>query len=145
MIPWLKIKNLRLSNVNRVFIGNLNINSLTNKFDQLKEIVLEYIDVLVITETKLDDTFPNAQFLVPGFFKPFHLDSNWKLGGVMIYVRENIPSKLFAKHVLLSDIEYICLELNFRKSKWPLVGAYHPPSQNDHYFFWERRQNDWYI
>ena len=56
--PLLKIKNLRLSNVNRVIIGNLNINSLTNKFDQLKEIVLKYIDILVITETKLDDTFP---------------------------------------------------------------------------------------
>ena len=51
MNPLLKIKNLRLSNVNRVIIGNLNINSLTNKFDQLKEIVLEYIDILVITET----------------------------------------------------------------------------------------------
>ena len=53
----------------------------------------------------------------------------------MIYVRENIPSKLLTKHVLLSDIEWIFLELNFRKCKWLLVGTYHPPSQNDHYFF----------
>ena len=135
MNPLLKIKNLRLSNVNRVIIGNLNINSLTNKFDQLKEIVLKYIDILVITETKLDDTFPNAQFLVPGFSKPFRLDRNRKGGGVMIYVRENIPSKLLTKHVLPSDIECIFLELNFRKCKWLLVGTYHPPSQNDHYFF----------
>ena len=55
--PLLKIKNLRLrSNVNRVIIGNLNINSVTKIFDQLKEIVLKflkYIDILVITETKL--------------------------------------------------------------------------------------------
>ena len=57
MNPLLKIKNLRLSNVNWVIIGNLNINSLANKFDQLKEIVLKYIDILVIT-----DTFPNVQF-----------------------------------------------------------------------------------
>ena len=135
MNPLLKIKNLRLSNVNRVIIGNLNINSLTNKFDQLKEIVLKYIDILVITETKLDDTFPNAQFLVPGFSKPFRLDRNRKGGGVMIYVRENILSKLLTKHVLPSDIECIFLELNFRKCKWLLVGTYHPPSQNDHYFF----------
>ena len=62
--PLLKIKNLRLSNVNRVIMGNLNINSLTDKFDLLKETVLEYIDIVVITETKLDDTFPNAQFSV---------------------------------------------------------------------------------
>ena len=53
----------------------------------------------------------------------------------MIYVGENIPSKLLTKHVLPSDIECIFLELNFRKCKWLLVGTYHPPSQNDHYFF----------
>ena len=34
-----------------------------------------------------------------------------------------------------SDIKCIFLELNFRKCKWLLVGTYHPPSQNDHYFF----------
>ena len=76
----LKIKNFRLINANRVIIGNLNIISLTNKFDQLKEIVL------VITETKLD-IFPNAQFLVSRFFKPFRLDSSRKGGGVKIYFR----------------------------------------------------------
>ena len=117
MSPLLKIKNLRLSNLNRVIIGNLNISSLTNKFDQLKEIVIEYIDILVITETKLDNTFPNAQFLVPGFSKPFRRDRNRKGDGVMIYVRENIPSKLLTKHVLPSDIECIFLELNLKKCK----------------------------
>ena len=88
--PLLKIKNLRLSNVNRVIIGSLNINSPTNKFDQLKEIVLKCIDIPVITETKLDDTFPNVQFLVPGFSKPFRFDTNRKRGGDMIYVGEDI-------------------------------------------------------
>ena len=75
------------------------------------------------------------QFLVFGFSKPFHLDRNRKGGGVMIYARENIPSQLLTKHVLPSDIECIFLELNFRKCKWLLVATYHPPSQNDHYFF----------
>ena len=103
--------------MNRVIIGNLNINSLKNKFDQLKEIVLKYIDSLLITETKLDGTFLNAQFLFPGFYKPFRLDSDRKGGGVMIYVREDIPSKLFKKHVLPVDIECIFLELHFRKGK----------------------------
>ena len=119
--PLSKIKNLRLSNVNKVMMGNLNINLLTNKFEQLKEIVLKYIHILVITETKLYDSFPNAQFLVPGFSKPFHFNKNRKGGGVTIYVRENIPSELLTKHVLPSDIECIFLELNFRKCKWFLA------------------------
>ena len=87
---------------------------LTNKVDQLKEIVV-----------KLDDTFPNEQFLAPGFSKPFDLDRNRKGGRVMIYVHENIPSKLLTKHVLPSDIKQILLKLNSRKCKWLLVGKYH--------------------
>ena len=62
-----EIKNLRFKNVNRVIIGDLNIHSLPNKFDQLREIVLKYIDVLVTTETKLDDTLLTSHFLVSGF------------------------------------------------------------------------------
>ena len=62
--PLLTIKNLRLRNVNKVIIGNININSLPNKFEQLKELVIKHIDVLLlITETKLDDSFPTSQFL----------------------------------------------------------------------------------
>ena len=48
--------------MNSVIISNLKINLLTNKFDQLKELVLKYINILVITETKLDDTLLNGQF-----------------------------------------------------------------------------------
>ena len=43
-----EMKNLRLRNVNKVIIGNLNINSLPKKSDQLREIELKYIDVLLL-------------------------------------------------------------------------------------------------
>ena len=96
--PLSKIKNLWLSNVNRVAISNLNINSLPNKFNQLKELVLKYADTLILTETKLDDSFPNSQFLVDGFSEPFRIDKNRSGGVVMIYVRHDIPIKLLTKH-----------------------------------------------
>ena len=57
-----------------MIIGNLNINSFSNKFEQMKDIVMQHIDILVLTETKLDDTFPTAQFLVNGFSEPYRLD-----------------------------------------------------------------------
>ena len=50
--------------MNRLLIGNLNINSISNKFDQLKLLVRGKVDILVITETKLDSTFPTSQFLI---------------------------------------------------------------------------------
>ena len=49
-----KIKEIRIGNANKVIIGDLNINSIRNKFEQLKETVLKYIDILVVIETKLD-------------------------------------------------------------------------------------------
>ena len=60
-------KIIRLKDINRVIIGNLNTNSLTVTFAQLQEIVLKYVDILILTETKLDDSFPTSQFIADDF------------------------------------------------------------------------------
>ena len=125
----------RIRNLNKIIIANLNINSLPNKFEQLTDIVMQHIDILVLTETKLDDAFPAAQFSVNGFSEPYRLDRNRKGGGVMVYIREDIPSKLLDKHVFPYDMEGLFVELNFRKCKWLLFGTYLPPSQADIYYF----------
>ena len=62
-----EIKKIKIRNTNEVIIGNLNINSLPNKFEHMKDIVMQHIDIFVVTETKLDDTFPTTQLLVNGF------------------------------------------------------------------------------
>ena len=92
-------------------------------------------DILVITETKLDNTFPVSQFHIDESSMPYRLDRNRNGGGVIVYVREDVPSKLLSKHCFKDDIEGLFVELNFRKSKWLLGGIYHPPSQPDQYFF----------
>ena len=69
-----KIKQIRIENTNEVIIGNLNINSLINTFEQLKGTVLKYIDILVVTEAKLNETFLGSLFLVYSFSKPYRLD-----------------------------------------------------------------------
>ena len=124
-----EIKNLRLRNVNKVIIGNLNINSLPKKFDHLREIV--NVDVLVITETKLDDTFLTSQFLVTGFFVPYRLDRNRHGGGTIIFIRDDIPSRVLTKHVFPNDIQGLFIELNFRKTKWLLISTYFFLSYNN--------------
>ena len=53
----------------------------------------------------------------------------------MIYVRDDIPSKMLTKHNLPEDIEAAFIELNFRKCKWLLCATYRAPSQNHNYFF----------
>ena len=77
--------------------------------------MLKYVDVLVVTETKLDDTFLTSQFLVTGFSVPYRLDRNRNGGGIMIFIRDDIPSRVLTKHVFPDDIEGLFIELNFRK------------------------------
>ena len=56
-----------------------------------------------------------------GFTEPFRLDPNRNGGGVMIYIRDDIPSRLLLKHVFPSDIEGLYIELNFMKCKWLIL------------------------
>ena len=95
---------------------------------------MQHLNILVLTETKPNDTFPTAQFLVNGFSQTC-LTENRNGRGVMIYIREGIPSKRLNKHVFSYDMEGLFVELNFRKCKWLLFGTYHPSSQADIYYF----------
>ena len=73
--------------------------------------------MLIVTETKLDPSFPSGQFLIDGFAKPFRRDRNKNGGGVMIFIRDDIPSKEIKVNFLHSDIECLFIELNIRKAK----------------------------
>lgn len=88
----------------------------------------------MVTETKLDDSFPSAQFFIEGFSAPYRLDRNKRGGGVLIYVREDISSKQLSKHTFKHDIEGIFLELNLNKYKLLVLGTYHPPNQDNQYY-----------
>ena len=78
-------------------LGNLNINSLPIKFNQLKELATKYVDILVLTEIKLDNSFPNSQFLVNRFSEPFRIDRNRSGAGLIIYFGDDIQNKLLSK------------------------------------------------
>ena len=73
--------------------------------------------MLVIQGTKLDPYFPEGQFLLPGFRKPYRRDRNRNGGGILVYVRDDIPSKEINNFDIGVGTEGIFVELNFRKSK----------------------------
>ena len=50
-----KLDNFRLSNANNITVGHLDINSQSGKFDQLKLLITNKTDVLILTEIKLDN------------------------------------------------------------------------------------------
>ena len=129
------IKDYRVKNSNRVILANLNINSIRNKFSSLKELVSNNIDVLVIEETKLDETFPAKSFVIPGYKEPFRKDRNAHGGGIMVFIREDIPSRKLPTIDGFADFEGLFIEINLRKSKWLLLATYKPPSFSKDYYF----------
>ena len=61
------LASLRKENLNRVILAHLNINSIRNKFDLLAEGLNGDVDVIMTSETKIDETFPARQFHIDGY------------------------------------------------------------------------------
>ena len=95
-------------------IGHLNINSIHNKFEMLSMSVAQYVDILMLSETKLDSTFPSIQFLINGFSVPHRLDRNSKGSGILLYVRDKIIVLPLNRYSLSLHIEILFFELNLR-------------------------------
>ena len=121
-------------NIGRLVIGYLNINSVRNKFEGLKDFVSDHIDALMAAETKIDNSFPKGQFFIQGYSEPFRLDRNSNGGGLLVYVKEDIPSKQLKSFKFEDDMECIGFEINLRKKKWALFSIYRPPTQSQSYF-----------
>ena len=58
---------MRKSYVKIIIVGQLNINSLSNEFLSIKELLSHNLDLLILKEIKLEDTFSNAQFQMNGY------------------------------------------------------------------------------
>jgi hypothetical protein len=63
-----ELRNMRKENRKRQIISYLNINSIRYKFDDLQQILHDKLcDMLIISETKLDNSFNNNLFTVDGY------------------------------------------------------------------------------
>ena len=109
----LSLKDIRIKNVNRIILAPLNINSLRNKLDLLIDQIKGNVDVLAISEKKLHDLCPAGEFKIPGYASLFILDRNQNGGGILIFVREEIPVKFLSSKE--KPIEAFFFELNFHK------------------------------
>ena len=109
---------LRQNKPNRLLIGNLNITSICFEFNQTKCLLKRKVDILNITENKLDSSFRTTQFLIDGYSKPFRFGRNRSTVGVLLYVRKDIACRESKSNKFPNDIVGIFNELNLRKAKW---------------------------
>ena len=103
------LKSLHIKNMIKIIVGQLNINSIKNKFDFLVRQVKGNTDICIISETKLDESFPVGKFLVDGYSVAFSFDRNGNGGGVLLYIREDIPLEHpHIKTLRVFPWKYIC-------------------------------------
>ena len=121
-LPHAILQKLRLRNVDKIIIGHININSIRNKIHLLSDMIRGRVDILLISETKLDNTFPASQFSLYGYSEPHRLDRTANGGGLLLYLRSDIPAKPLA--LITGNIECIILEITISKNKWLLIGTY---------------------
>ena len=77
------LKVMTENSPNKIIVGHLNINSLRNKFEALQYIININLDIILLSETKLDDSFPLAQFMVKNFGVLYRPGRNSNGGGLL--------------------------------------------------------------
>ena len=82
-------KRIKANNPKNIFFGHLNVNSICNKFVSIEQLIKRTFDIFLISETKIDDSFPNAQFKIEGY-KSFRKDRDAFGGGLLFYVNEKL-------------------------------------------------------
>ena len=83
------LKSLRIKNLNKIIVSHLNINFIRKKFDFLAHQV----------QGNIDKSFPPGQFLLDGYSASFRSDRDGNGGGILLFIREDISSKL----ILMND------------------------------------------
>ena len=113
--------------MNRPIIAQLNINSIRNKFYFLETEVCANLCILLISKTKLGDSFPSAQFPFGGFSKSYRLDKCSYRGGILLDIRDDIPARLLSNSY---KAESIFAEINFKEKEWLNFTSYNIRKSN---------------
>ena len=93
------VRENRLKYANNPLIGYLKINSLRNKIVDLREIILELsFDYFVLSETKIDESFPTAQFYIKVYEVRARRDIDKHGGGLIEFVKNGFISIRFKEY-----------------------------------------------
>ena len=88
----------------------MNVNSIRMKFFSIQELIKSTFDIFLISETKIDNLFPNVQFKVEGY-KIFKKDGDAIGGGLLFYVNEKLNCRSLKSCLPNTFTEILPLEL----------------------------------
>ena len=88
-----------------------------NKLNDMSSLISSHADIPVVSESKLDSSFPPAQFLITGFHHNFRFNVNGRSEGLFVYFKGAIPARTLTSFTLPIDIQAIPFEIILRKEK----------------------------
>ena len=131
-------------------IVHYNINSILapDRIDQLSQICQTLkIDVLIISESKLDNTIPNNLIKISGYHEPLRHDRSHNGrhgGGVLMYISENLAFQHRTKFKA-EFFEHIWADVRINGKIFAINGIYRPPNKeaDNHNLFLETAEDIW--
>ena len=82
-----------------------------NKFSSLQQIVLSKTDILLLSETNIDNSFPDPQFFAESF-EMYRKERTKTRGGLLLYEDENLPGKIINSNKFKENSEIILFEFS---------------------------------
>ena len=96
-------------------------NWLRNK-KNLEPLIRNHFDIFLVSETKLDSSFPGSKFTISGY-RLLREDRNQHGGGSVFYMSQNIPCKTIDTFNFPNSLEVVSLEINSRNKKIIVIGG----------------------
>ena len=132
--------NIDISNgppidIDNFIIVHYNINSIlaTDRIDQLTDICKTLnIDVLILSESKLDQTIPNNLITIPGYHEPLRHDRNLNGrhgGGVLMYISESLAYQ-HRPEFQNENYEHLWADVRVNNKMFAINAMYRPPNES---------------
>ena len=81
----------------------------------------------MISETKINETFPVSQFKIDVFNTSSRVDEDQAGVGIVLHVREDLPAKLLSIDITNKNC---FVELNLKRTKWLINYSFNPIGSN---------------
>ena len=129
-----ELEKIRCTYRNNIVIGHLNVNSLNLKFQEVKDLIVRCkFEVMVLSETKLDETYRDALYNIENY-DMYRQDKRSNSGGIIIYISKFLPSTQGNINNCNDDIECFSVEINCKETKLMIIGMYKNPKMNPNSF-----------
>ena len=117
----------RTKKVREILLIHLNVNSLQNKVEEVGLLIRKIkAQVFFLTETKIDNTYPDSQFALSSY-NIFRKDGKKGGGGVMAYHSDTLLSKRLGLPWKFTTIERLVIQSKFGRHDVFIVGICRPP------------------